>query len=82
MNRGNRYWNKAKACADAASRLGYPAERMALLQVAGCFTLLADYVAARDGRSWYLVVAKGAPADATQDTPHSLTPTISRSQAG
>ncbi len=50
MTPRSHYLNKAKACVDAAEKVGDPAERAALLRVSACYVLLSDYVAARQER--------------------------------
>jgi len=43
----NTYMKQARDCALAAEKIRDPAERAALLKVAACYIMLADYVAER-----------------------------------
>ena len=46
MGTGGSYTNKADECLVAAENTSDPAERAALVKIAGCYLLLADYVSA------------------------------------
>src|SRR5262249_12924724 len=45
MSRENRYLDKAKACADAATEAHYPRERVKVWQLGRRFNLLAEHAA-------------------------------------
>ena len=47
MRTGGSYTDKADECLVAAENTSDPAERAALVKIAGCYLLLADYVSAR-----------------------------------
>jgi hypothetical protein len=47
MSTGGSYTDRADECLAAAENVSDPAERAALVKIAGCYLLLADYAAER-----------------------------------
>jgi len=47
MSTGGSYADRADECLVAAENISDPAERAALVKIAGCYLLLADYVSGR-----------------------------------
>ena len=47
MSTGGSYADRADECLVAAENVSDPAERAALVKIAGCYLLLADYASAR-----------------------------------